>query len=449
MENALDAGARRVRVDVEGGGIARIEVVDDGSGMSPGDARLALERHATSKIRTFQDLTSIGTMGFRGEALPSIASVSRLVLTTSPDESGLGTEVIAERGAPPRVSPARHPKGTRVVVEDLFGNVPARRKFLKSAEAELRAVVKTVTTLALSRPDVAFTLARGKPAPPRSAAGDRDRVAVPRGPRPRGPVAPARRGLRVRRHDAHGRRHAAGRDVPVAGAPVVLRERPRHPGRDRGACRRARDARGAALGPPRGIRAVSRLRPGALRRERAPAEAGGPLPRSQRRARARPPRSRPRAHGGKGRGGGGGRGVSGSGKRKGRGRERRERFLRKGNWVAAGRRGRRGGGSLRRGPGLRALGATARAPERCSMREQPARPPLPIHRKSSLLLLLSLFFFPSRPHSPPRPVPRFVPRGRRRGGPRSHRPARRARARAVREVSREAGDRRTSLRRVS
>ena len=161
VENALDAGARRISVDVESGGVARLEVVDDGSGMSPEDARLALERHATSKIRTFQDLTSIGTMGFRGEALPSIASVSRLVLTTSPDESGLGTEVVAERGAPPRVSPARHSKGTRVVVEDLFGNVPARRKFLKSAEAELRAVVKAVTALALSRPDVAFTLRAG------------------------------------------------------------------------------------------------------------------------------------------------------------------------------------------------------------------------------------------------------------------------------------------------
>ncbi len=161
VENALDAGARRVSIDVEGGGVARLEVVDDGSGMSREDARLALERHATSKLRTFEELTRIGTMGFRGEALPSIASVSRLVLTTSPDESGLGTEVIAGRGAPPRVSPARHPKGTRVVVEDLFGNVPARRKFLKSAEAELRAVVKAVTALSLSRPDVAFTLRAG------------------------------------------------------------------------------------------------------------------------------------------------------------------------------------------------------------------------------------------------------------------------------------------------
>ncbi|MEO8586926.1 MAG: DNA mismatch repair endonuclease MutL [Acidobacteriota bacterium] len=161
VENALDAGARRISVNVEGAGIARLEVTDDGSGMSPEDARLALERHATSKIRSFEDLASIGTMGFRGEALPSIASVSRLVLTTSPDESGLGTEVVADRGASPRVSPARHPKGTRVLVEDLFGNVPARRKFQKSAEAELRAVAKTVTALALSRSDVAFTLRAG------------------------------------------------------------------------------------------------------------------------------------------------------------------------------------------------------------------------------------------------------------------------------------------------
>jgi DNA mismatch repair protein MutL len=161
VENALDAGARRVAVDVVGGGVSRLEVADDGSGMSPSDARMALERHATSKLRTFEDLTAIGTMGFRGEALPSIASVSRLVLTTSPDASGLGTEVVAERGDAPRVSPARHPKGTRVVVEDLFANVPARRKFLKSGEAELRAVVKAVTALALSRPDVAFTLRAG------------------------------------------------------------------------------------------------------------------------------------------------------------------------------------------------------------------------------------------------------------------------------------------------
>jgi DNA mismatch repair protein MutL len=180
VENALDAGARRIAVDVEGGGVARISVLDDGSGMSPADAELALERHATSKIRSFDDLVRVATMGFRGEALPSIASVSRLVLTTSPDESGLGTEVLADRGAPPVVRPARHARGTRVVVEDLFGAVPARRKFLKSAEGELRAVVRTLTTLALANPAVAFTLRAGErllldlPAAPGPAARFRE-----------------------------------------------------------------------------------------------------------------------------------------------------------------------------------------------------------------------------------------------------------------------------------
>jgi DNA mismatch repair protein MutL len=161
VENALDAGARRVTVDVDGGGVHRIEVVDDGIGMGPEDAQLAMERHATSKIRSFEDLTRIGTLGFRGEALPSIASVSRLSLSTSPDGSGLGTVVGAVRGAKPKPAPTRHPKGTRVLVEDLFGNVPARRKFLKSPEAELRAIVKTLTAQALARPDVAFVLRSG------------------------------------------------------------------------------------------------------------------------------------------------------------------------------------------------------------------------------------------------------------------------------------------------
>jgi len=169
VENALDAGARRVDVEIEGGGIARISVSDDGCGMDPDDARLALERHATSKVRTAEDLGRIGSLGFRGEALPSIASVSRLVLVTSPDGSGLGTEVVADRGEAPVARPTRQTKGTRVVVEDLFANVPARRKYLKSQDAEQRAVVKALTSLALSRPDVAFTL----------RSGERDLLALP------------------------------------------------------------------------------------------------------------------------------------------------------------------------------------------------------------------------------------------------------------------------------
>jgi DNA mismatch repair protein MutL len=162
VENALDAGATRVWVDVEGGGISRIEVADDGLGMGSDDARLALERHATSKIASTDDLARIATLGFRGEALPSIASVSRLSLVTSPDGSGLGTEVVCDDGVAPIVRPARQTKGTRVVVENLFGNVPARRKFLKSADAELRAIVRSVTALALARPEVSFTLRAGE-----------------------------------------------------------------------------------------------------------------------------------------------------------------------------------------------------------------------------------------------------------------------------------------------
>ena len=172
VENALDAGATRVDVEIEGGGIARLSVADDGCGMDEEDAPLSLERHATSKVRTAEDLGRIGSLGFRGEALPSIASVSRLVLTTSPDGSGLGTEVVADRGAEPVVKPVRMTKGTRVVVEDLFGNVPARRKFLKSQDAEQRAIVKTLTALALSRPEVAFTL----------RAGERELLALPAAP---------------------------------------------------------------------------------------------------------------------------------------------------------------------------------------------------------------------------------------------------------------------------
>ena len=202
VENSLDAGATRVEVEIEGGGVGRLAVADDGCGMDPDDARLALERHATSKLRTAEDLGRIGSLGFRGEALPSIASVSRLVLTTSPDGSGLGTEVVVDRGAEPVVKPVRQTKGTRVVVEDLFGNVPARRKYLKSQDAEQRAVVKAVTNLALSRPDVAFTLRAGERGllslPSARAALDRFSEVMGRGSLPRVlPVSYVHAGMRL------------------------------------------------------------------------------------------------------------------------------------------------------------------------------------------------------------------------------------------------------------
>ena len=134
-ENALDAGATRIEVEIADGGRERMLVRDDGSGMSEKDAKLSVLRHATSKIRTASDLESVITLGFRGEALPSIASVSAFSLTTSTGE-GAGTNVITDGGGKVTVSPASHPKGTTVLVDRLFYNVPARRAFLKSASAD-------------------------------------------------------------------------------------------------------------------------------------------------------------------------------------------------------------------------------------------------------------------------------------------------------------------------
>jgi DNA mismatch repair protein MutL len=156
-ENALDAGATRVEVEIADGGRERMLVRDDGSGMSEEDAQLSVLRHATSKIRTASDLESVMTLGFRGEALPSIASVSAFSLTTSTGE-GVGTSVVADGGGSVTVSPASHPKGTTVLVDRLFYNVPARRAFLKSARAERAAIVETMTNLAIAHPHVLFCL---------------------------------------------------------------------------------------------------------------------------------------------------------------------------------------------------------------------------------------------------------------------------------------------------
>jgi DNA mismatch repair protein MutL len=158
VENALDAGASRIEVEVDGGGVERILVRDDGSGMAAEDARLSLERHATSKISSDEDLARVATFGFRGEALPSIASVSKLTLTTSDGTSPEAIRLKIEQGGPVSEEPAARPRGTDVLVEGLFSKTPARRKFLSSPEAEARAVAAAVTKAALSNHAVAFSL---------------------------------------------------------------------------------------------------------------------------------------------------------------------------------------------------------------------------------------------------------------------------------------------------
>jgi DNA mismatch repair protein MutL len=164
VENALDAGAMRVVVDVELGGTTLVRVSDDGEGMAPEDALLCLERHATSKIARFTDLSDLGTFGFRGEALPSIASVSRLRLRTRPRGSDEGVAIAVDGGAAPRVEPAGGAVGTTIEVRELFFNVPARRKFLKATATESAHVSDVLLGMALARHDVTFVLTRdGRP----------------------------------------------------------------------------------------------------------------------------------------------------------------------------------------------------------------------------------------------------------------------------------------------
>ena len=157
VENALDAGARTVRVELEDGGKALIRVSDDGEGMDREDATRALQRHATSKIRAAADLIGVATFGFRGEALPAIASVSRFELETAPDD-GRGTRLRVTGGKLDAPEDAVRQRGTTVTVRALFFNTPARRKFLRATATETRAAVEVLTVLALTRPDVAFTL---------------------------------------------------------------------------------------------------------------------------------------------------------------------------------------------------------------------------------------------------------------------------------------------------
>jgi DNA mismatch repair protein MutL len=161
IENALDAGATRIEIDIQHGGVSLVRVRDNGCGIAASELALALARHATSKIGSLADLEAATTLGFRGEALPSIGSVSRLRIASRAVAAEQGAEVSVEGGGATAVRPAAHPQGTTVEVRDLFFNVPARRKFVRSDATELGHVTRLVERLALSRFDVTFRLASG------------------------------------------------------------------------------------------------------------------------------------------------------------------------------------------------------------------------------------------------------------------------------------------------
>src|SRR5690606_11588496 len=154
VENALDAGARRVDIDLEEGGVRLIRIRDDGSGIAAADLPLAVARHATSKIASLDDLESVATLGFRGEALPSIASVSRFLLASRLDGAEHGAALQVDGGRIGEVAPRAHPRGTTAEVRDLFYNVPARRRFLRAERTELSHIEEWLRSLALARPDV-------------------------------------------------------------------------------------------------------------------------------------------------------------------------------------------------------------------------------------------------------------------------------------------------------
>src|SRR5436190_8909367 len=156
VENAIDAGTTRIVIDVESGGRRLLKITDDGEGMTRDDAVLAFERHATSKISKAEDLSAIGTLGFRGEALASIASVAKVELVTSAEDAAAGTRVVIEGGRMRDVKDAAHPRGTTISVRDLFFNVPARRKFLRSEATETFHLTNLVTHYALAHPEIAF-----------------------------------------------------------------------------------------------------------------------------------------------------------------------------------------------------------------------------------------------------------------------------------------------------
>jgi DNA mismatch repair protein MutL len=200
-ENSLDAGATRIDIDIERGGVGLVRIRDDGHGIARAELPLALERHATSKIATLEDLESVDSLGFRGEALPSIASVARFAITSRARGAEAAARLAVNEANGGGVAPAAHPEGTTIEVRDLFFNVPARRKFLRTDVTEQGHIARLVERLALARPDVGFRL----------RAGERTLLDAPR---ERGDDAAARRIAKVLGEDflAHALPvdHAAG-----------------------------------------------------------------------------------------------------------------------------------------------------------------------------------------------------------------------------------------------
>ena len=178
VENALDAGATRVDVELEEGGMRLIRIRDDGSGIAAAELALALSRHATSKIGSLEDLEQVATMGFRGEALPSIASVSHFALVSKPATQEHAMRIESDGGKLQQPAPAQHPAGTTIEVRDLFYNVPARRKFLKAERTEFGHIEELLRAFALARMDISFRLVHnGKQVRSYRAAADADEYA--------------------------------------------------------------------------------------------------------------------------------------------------------------------------------------------------------------------------------------------------------------------------------
>ena len=293
LENALDAGATQIDIDLAGGGIKRIRVADNGAGIEREELPLAIARHATSKLATPDDLEAIATLGFRGEALASIAAVSQFALASRAAGRPHAWRIEVEGGSIGVIQPAALAAGTTVTVQELYFNTPARRKFLRTEATEWAHCDEAFRRVALAHPDAGFTLQHNgarRPSAARAGSAGAGRGADRRRVR-RGQCA-RRRGFRPA--DADRLRGAAG--VRGAGRRAVrVRQRPLRP--RPGA--RARAARGlprrAASRPPAGVRAVAGHRSAPRRRQRAPAEDRGALSRVGGRAPVRPPCGRARA----------------------------------------------------------------------------------------------------------------------------------------------------------